>query len=119
MKKGDYEKLCELEQYIYDHLQAAFLANDYSLELENKGFGTDDYVNAKVTICGLGLRCALNKKGYVCWFCGDPIESLIKQVPHLERKIVAQAKRTIKKDAIAYCQERIKHYQDKLDELKK
>lgn len=119
MKKEDYEKLGELEQVIYDHLLAAFNANQYTLTLEECVFGGDGYLNAEVTICGLNLRCAVNKKGYICWFCGDPIRELMNNVPHLVRKICAQTNRILMEKDKEYRKLRIKQLQEELNELTK
>lgn len=119
MKKEDYEKLGELERVIYDHLLAAFNANQYTLTLEECVFGSDGYLNAEVRICGLSIRCAVNEKNYICWFCGEPINYLMKMVPHLERKICAQTKRVVKANEVQWREQRIKQLQKELDDLKK
>lgn len=119
MKTEDYEKLGELERIIYDHLLAAFNENQYALMLEDGYFGFDGYLNVEVRICGLSLRCAVNEKNYICWFCGEPINKLISEVPHLVRKIVAQTKRIVKAREVQWREQRIKQLQKELDNLKK
>lgn len=119
MKREDYEKLGELERIIYDHLLAAFNENRYTLELEDGGFGSDGYLNAEVRICGLSLRCAVNEKNNIWWFCGEPINKLISEVPHLVRKITAQTKRIVKANEVQWREQRIKQLQNELDNLKK
>lgn len=119
MKTEDYEKLGELERIIYDHLLAAFNENQYALMLEEGGFGSDGYLDVEVRICGLSLRCAVNEKNYICWFCGEQFKKLIGEVPHLERKIVAQTKRIVKTNEEQWREQRIKQLQKELDNLKK
>ena len=119
MKKEDYEKLGELERLIYDHLLAAFRENQYTLELEGKRFGNDNYINVCVTICGLKLRCAVNENNYIAWYCGWPMNDLLTAVPHLVRKICAQVKRILRENEEVYRQQRIEELQKELEELTK
>lgn len=119
MKTEDYEKLGELERIIYDHLLAAFKENGYTLELDGEMFEDDGYLYAVVTICGMRLRCAVNEKNYICWFCGEPMNRLMDGVPHLVRKICAQTKRMVRANEAEWRRHRIEQLQKELDELKK
>lgn len=118
MEKVVYENLGELDRIIYDHLLAAFNANEYKLEMVGSVFDGRGYLNARLIICGTTLECSLNEKNYVCWFCGEPFKYLLAQVPHLERKLVAQAKRFVRQKTEEWRNMRIKELEDELTKLK-
>lgn len=120
MKQEDYEKLGALEKMIYDYLLRALYENDYSLVLDEYRYKADGYVGATLNFGGYVLRCSINhdRKGYVCWHCSGTMENLMRNLPHIERKLVAQANRLIKEHAEEYKQQRIMELEQELQQLK-
>ena len=118
MKREDYEQLGTLERAIYDYMEKAFRENDYTIELDEPMFKPDGYVTATLTFGGYAIRASLNEKRYVCWHCDRTMERLIKAIPHIEVKLVAQAKRIIKEMEPELRQKRIKELQDEINRLK-
>lgn len=118
MKKEDYEKLGELERVIYDHLSAAFVENRYTISLESGCFASDGYLDAKIIICGIEVRCAINERGFICFHCGEHLEKVFGLIPHFVRKIVAQTKRMIRENEPKLRQQRINELEEELKKLK-
>ena len=120
MKKEDYEKLGALEKMIYDYLLKALYENDYSIVLDEYRYKADGYVSATITFGGYVMRCSINheRNGFVCWHCSGTMENLMRNLPHIERKLVAQANRMIKENEAAYRVQRIKELEQELEQLK-
>lgn len=120
MKKEDYESLGTLEKMIYDYLEKALYENDYTIKLDEYRYKHDGYVSATVTFGGYTIRCSINHErgGYICWHCGNAMEKLMRNLPHIERKLVAQANRIIKENEAAYKQQRICELEKELAILK-
>lgn len=120
MKQEDYEKLGALEKMIYAYLLKALYENDYTIVLDEYRYKADGYVSATVTFGGYVVRCSINheRKGFVCWHCSGTMENLMKNLPHIERKLVAQANRLIKENEAVYKQQRIKELEEELANLK-
>ena len=120
MKKEDYESLGTLEKMIYDYLEKALYENDYTIKLDEYRYRHDGYVSATVTFGGYIIRCSINHErgGYICWHCGNAMEKLMRNLPHIERKLVAQANRIIKENEAAYKQQRIIELENELKVLK-
>lgn len=120
MKKEDYENLGLLEKMIFGYCLQALYDNDYTLELDEYRYKPDGYVSATLTFGGYVLRCSINheRKGFVCWHCSGTMENLMKNLPHIERKLVAQANRMIRENEAAYKQQRIIELEKELEQLK-
>ena len=120
MKEEDYKSLGTLEKMIYDYLEKALYENDYTIKLDEYRYKHDGYVSATVTFGGYAIRCSINheRSGYICWHCGNAMEKLMRNLPHIERKLVAQANRIIKENEAAYKQQRICELEKELAILK-
>lgn len=118
MKREKYEQLGALQKMIYDYLEKALYENQYTLELDKFKFDHNDYVSCALMFGGYKVRVSINKKGYVCWHCDLSLESLLREIPHIEKKLVAQASRMIKENEAAYRVQRIKELEQELEELK-
>ena len=118
MEKEVYEKLGTMERMIYDYLEKAFRENDYTIELDEPWFKSDGYVTGTLTFGGYAIRASLNEKRYVCWHCDRTMERLIKAIPHIEVKLVAQAKRIINEMKPKLRQQRICELEKELAILK-
>jgi hypothetical protein len=81
-------------------------------------FDNNDYVSCTLMFGGYKVRASINKKGYVCWHCDLSLESLIREIPHIEKKLVAQANRLIKENEAVYKKQRIAELENELAILK-
>lgn len=118
MKKEDYEKLGTLEKMIYDYLLKAWYENNYTINLEEFRYQRDGYVTATLMFDGCEIRCSINRGGYIAWHTGELIEKLMRELPHVKVKLIAQANRIIKENEAAYKQQRICELEKELAELK-
>lgn len=118
MKKEDYENLGALEKMIYDYLENALYENSYTIILDVFCFARDGYTSATLMFGGYKIRCSINRGGYVCWHCNETMEKLVRNLPHIEKKLVAQANRIIKENEVAYRKQRICELEKELEILK-
>lgn len=119
MKQEKYEQLGALEKMIYDYLEKALYENEYVLELDEYRYKPDGYVGATLTFGGYKLRCSINhERNFVCWHCSGTMENLMKNLPHIERKLVAQANRMVRENEATYKQQRIIELEKELEQLK-
>ena len=105
---------------IYNYLLEAFYENDYTLVLDEYRYKADGYVSATLDFGGYVLRCSINhdRLGFICWHCSATMERLMRGLPHIERKLVAQANRLIRENEAAYKQQRIVELEKELELLK-
>ena len=120
MKREDYEKLGTLEKIIYDYLLKALYENDYTITLDEYRYKADGYIGATLTFGGYVVRCSINhdRLGFICWHCSQTMEKLMRELPHIERKLVAQANRMVRENEAAYKKQRIIELEQELEQLK-
>ena len=118
MKRENYEKLGALEKMIYDYLLNAWYENSYTINLDEYCYAHDGYTTATLRFDGCEIRCSINRRGYIAWHTGEIIEKLMRELPHVEVKLIAQANRIIKKNEAAYKQQRICELEKELARLK-
>ena len=120
MKREDYEKLGTLEKMIYDYLKKALYENDYTLTLDEYRYKADGYVSATLNFGGYVVRCSINHdaRGFICWHCSQTMEKLMRELPHIESKLVAQANRMVRENEVAYKKQRIIELEQELKQLK-
>lgn len=120
MKKEDYEKLGTLEKMIYDYLEKALYENSYTINLDEYRYKSDGYVMATLTFGGYEISCSINKNnhGFICWHCNLAMEKLMRNLPHIEKKLVAQANRLIRENEVVYKKQRIAELEAELKQLK-
>lgn len=118
MNRENYEKLGALEKMIYDYLLNAWYENSYTINLDEYCYARDGYVSATLIFDGCEIRCSINRGGYIAWHTGEPIEKLMRKLPHVEVKLIAQANRIIKENEAVYKQQRICELEKELAELK-
>lgn len=118
MKREDYENLGALEKMIYDYLENALYENSYTIILDEFRYDSRNYVSATLMFGGYKIRCSINRGGYVCWHCDDTMEKLMRGLPHIIKKLIAQANRIIKENEAAYKQQRICELEKELAILK-
>ena len=118
MEREDYEKLGALEKMIYDYLENALYENSYTIILDEFRYEPNGYVSATLMFGGYKIRCSINRDDYVCWHCDATMEKLMRGLPHIIKKLIAQANRIIKENEAAYKQHRICELEKELAILK-
>lgn len=118
MNKENYENLGALEKMIYDYLLNAWYENNYTINLDEFCYKRDGYVSATLMFGGFKIRCSINYGGYIAWHTGEEIEKIMRGLPHINQKLIAQANRIIKENEAAYKQQRIYELEKELARLK-
>lgn len=118
MNKENYENLGALEKMIYDYLKNALYENSYTINLDEFCYGKDGYVSATLMFGGYKIRCSINRGGYIAWHTDNATEKLMRELPHIKKKLIAQANRIIKENEAAYKQQRICELEKELAILK-
>ena len=109
----------ELERMINDYVVKAMSENAYELVFKEDGFDDRGYMEAEMTIGGFTFNCAINEKGYICWFNAEIIGRMIENVEGAKDLIVSNAVEHARKHKIEYNEKRIKKMQEELEQLKK
>lgn len=117
MKKE--KKKGELERMINDYVVKALSENAYELVFKEDGFDDRGYMEAEMTIGGITFNCAINEKGYICWFNAEIIGRVIENVEGAKELIVKKAVEYAIKHKIEFNEKRIKKMQEELEQLKK
>lgn len=113
------KKMGELERMINDYVVKAMSENTYELVFKEDGFDDRGYMEAKMTIGGITFNCAINEKGYICWFNAEIIGGIIENVEGAKDMIVQKAVEHAIKHKIEFNEKRIKKMQEELEQLKK
>ena len=109
----------ELERMINDYVVKALSENAYELVLKEDGFDSQGYMAAEMTMGGVTLNCAINQKGYICWFSGDIIGRMIENMEGAKELIVQKAVEHANQCKVEFNEKRIKELQEELEQLKK
>ena len=113
------KEMGELKRMIYDYVEGEMNENRYELRFKADGFASDGYMESELEIGGYTLRCSINEKGFICWFCGDVIGYAIEKIEGMTQMIVDKAVAHAKEHEIEFKEERIKQLRKELEELKK
>jgi len=109
----------ELERMINDYVVKAMSEKAYELMFKEDGFDNQGYMETEMTIGGFTFNCAINQKGYICWFSGDIIGRMIENVEGAKDMIVQKAVEHARKHKIEFNEMCIKKMQEELEQLKK
>lgn len=109
----------ELERMINDYVVKALSENVFELVFKEDGFDSQGYMAAEMTMGGVTFNCAINQKGYICWFSGDIIGRMIENVEGAKDLIVQKAVEHANQCKIEFNEKRIKELQEELEQLKK
>ena len=109
----------ELLRLINDYVVKALSENAYELVFKTDGFDGQGYMEAEMTMGGVTFNCAINQKGYICWFSAEIIGRMIENVEGAKELIVQKAVEHANQCKIEFNEKRIKELQEELEQLKK
>ena len=91
MEQNEIKEKGELERMINDYVVKAMSENAYELVFKEDGFDDRGYMEVEMTIGGFTFNCAINEKGYICWFNAEIIGRMIEKVEGAKALIVQKA----------------------------
>lgn len=112
-------KMGELLRLINDYVVKALSENVFELVFKTDGFDGQGYMEAEMTMGGVTFNCAINQKGYICWFSAEIIGRMIENVEGAKELIVQKAVEHANQCKIEFNEKRIKELQEELEQLKK
>ena len=117
--ENETRQMGELERMINDYVVKALSENAYELVFKEDGFDSQGYMAAEMTMGGFTFNCAINQKGYICWFSGDIIGRMVENVEGAKELIVQKAVEHANQCKVEFNEKRIKELQEELEQLKK